>query len=94
MIVILCSSFYRAVEAYQEFLDFIEWFDPYLIKKNYPHSYCIETVEDLRYIFVDYRMEDLFIKMKADIVDEDEFFQDMDILYGYTHYKEELLKGE
>lgn len=94
MIVILCSSFYRAVEAYQEFLDFIEWFDPYLIKKNYPHSYCIETEEDLRYIFVDYRMEDLFIKMKADIIDDDEFFQDMDILYGYTHYKEELLKGE
>lgn len=89
MIVVLCSSFYRAMEAFQEFLDFVEWFDSYLIRKVYAAEYCVETVEDLRYIFVDYRMEDLFIEMNADILDEEEFFQDMDKYYGYSYYKEE-----
>lgn len=77
MMVVLCDSFDDARYAFSEFMDFLETFDPFLIEKVYEFSYCVETVEGIRYIFVDYRFEPMFNKMgNADCIGADEFFED------------------
>lgn len=76
MIVVLCNSFEDAQDCYDMFVSFLENFEPFSIKKTYNSSYCIETDDDLRYIFVDYRFKPLFYNFdKPDIIEADEFFE-------------------
>lgn len=83
MIVILCNSFQDAKDAFDIFMQFLEDYEPFSIQKELKSSYAVETDEDLRYIFVDYRMEHLFDKMTPDILWVDEFFEG---LYPYSYY--------
>lgn len=73
MIVILCNSFEEAMDAYDMFLSFLEEFEPFSIRKTYRVCYCVETDDDLRYIFTDYRMEKIFDS--PDKIDVDRFFE-------------------
>lgn len=87
---ILCNSFEGVRYAFSDFMDFLETFDPFLISKVYEYSYAIETVEDIRYIFIDYRFEPMFKRMKDTmLIGSDEFFEDFGsgylpkgVLYG------------
>lgn len=78
MIVILCNSFEEAIHCFYIFLEFLEetsvWNSQ--IKRVFDAAYCIETDDDLKYVFVDYRFEKLFDK--ADCIDVDEFFEGID----------------
>ena len=47
MIVILCDSFDDAKEAFEIFLDYLNW-ECYVIKQNFKACYCVETDDDLR----------------------------------------------
>lgn len=83
MIVVLCDSYQDAMELFHSFLDFLMYEEGYNIRHVYYPSLCIETYLDLRYIFVDYRMEGIFREMTEDIIDSDEFFEDLDYTFQY-----------
>lgn len=74
MIVVLCDSFENAKEAFEIFLDYLYW-ECYPIKQKFETCYCVETDEDLRYIFIDYRMRNIFKSMTPDFLDVEEFFE-------------------
>lgn len=94
MIVILCNSFSDAQEAYDIFITYLEEICLFSIKNTYDFCNCVETDDDLRYIFVDYRMEKLFCTITPDILTIDEFFEGIPNFYdsdvgsyvGYVYY--------
>lgn len=59
MIVVLCKSFEEAQDGFDMFMDFLETYEPCSISKVFNYSYCVETDDDLRYIFVDRRFKKL-----------------------------------
>ena len=73
MIVILCDTFDDAIDSFDIFVSYLEEHDPWCIRKVYEPSYCVETNDDLRYIFVDFRMVKYF-HFTDDIYGVDEFF--------------------
>lgn len=82
MIVILCNSFDEAKAGFSRFMDFLETYEPLSISTVFEYSYCVETDDDLRYIFVDYRFKPLFHTFdRPDEVDLDEFFEGIDEYY-------------
>lgn len=85
MIVVLCDSFEDAQDGYDIFVSFLEDIDPFLIKKTCNASYCVETDDDLRYIFVDYRFRPLFQKFEepVDEIDLDRFLNDIEEIYWW-----------
>lgn len=80
MIVILCNSFDDAKDAYDELVEFLNTYEPWHIKETYNASYCVETDDDLRYIFIDFRLKGLF--PKDDQIDVSKFFEGLDDFYG------------
>lgn len=85
MIAVLCPSFY---DAKQNFYQFLSMLNSWEIEKVFYHSYCVETDENLRYIFVDYRMRKIFEEIRSDIISVDEFFDKIvtDVEYVADHY--------
>lgn len=88
MIVILCKSYFDAIEDFRYYLSILmqnatEW----IIQRIWYNENCVETDDDLRYIFVDYRYRPLFEKMGADFITSDEFFEDIQYLIdrGYIY---------
>lgn len=82
MIVVLCNSFEEAQESFYIFLDFLETYEPSSISKVFKPAYCVETDDDLRYIFVDYRFRNLFHSFcTPDIIEKDEFFEGINEFY-------------
>lgn len=82
MIVVLCNSFDEAKEGFFRFMDFLETYEPLSISNVFEYSYCVETDDDLRYIFVDYRFRNLFHSFDSpDIVEMDEFFEGINEFY-------------
>lgn len=79
MIVILCPSFYDAMDAYDIFVSFLEHAEPFSIRRTYDSCYCVETDDDLRYIFTDYRLRNVF--RTPDTIDVDEFFEHINDFY-------------
>lgn len=83
MMVILCNSFQDAQDAYDCFVSYLENNELNSIRQTYNSSYCVEIEDNMRYIFTDYRLERLFLKMDdIDIIMLDEFF---DGLYDYYY---------
>lgn len=63
-------------------MDFLETYEPLSITKVFEYSYCVETYDDLRYIFVDYRFKPLFDSFdKPDEIEVEEFFDGIDDYY-------------
>lgn len=90
MIVVLCNSFLEVKDAYDCFVTFLEMHEPWSIVKTYDVAYCVETDDNLRYIFVDYRMRNIFKNMTPDYIDMDKFFEGIE---DYYHdYFEEIKK--
>lgn len=81
MVVILCDSFYDAVDAYDLFVEFLELYDPWLLVDANNACNSVLTTEDIYYIFVDYRVQQIpkwsFDPAKHDFVDEGTFFDDL-----------------
>ena len=80
MIVILCDSFDDAKEVFEIFLEYLNR-ECYVIKQNFKACYCVETDDDLRYIFIDYRMRNIFKDMTPDFLDVEEFFEGLPNYY-------------
>jgi hypothetical protein len=84
MIVILCGSFKEASKAFESFLDFLLYGD-YTpeVTRVWVDSNCVETDEDLRYIFVEHGYGKVFESMNADLIDICDFFEDFDAYNDY-----------
>ncbi len=82
MIVIFCDDFQDAQDAYQIFTDFLAQYEPGIIIQEDPYSLRVSTDEDLTYIFVDYRMAGVFQGVTEDMMDVEEFFEDLFSYYG------------
>lgn len=81
LVVICCRTYKTACEAFKLFLEFLNDNEPWSISKIFEHENCVETDDDLRYIFIDYRFEKVFENMKPDIIDVQEFFEEINELY-------------
>lgn len=79
MIVILCNSFEDAKNGFDMFIDFLETYEPLHISRIFESSYCVETDDDLKYVFVDHRLKSLFLD--CDCVELGEFFEGIDDYY-------------
>lgn len=84
MIVVLCKSFKIARKAFETFVDFLKDNEPWSIVKIYDCSNCVETDDDLRYVFVDSRYENVFDRSKPDVIWVSEFFEGIDEFYHYN----------
>lgn len=73
MIAIMCKDVWAARECFEIFMQVLMDLEPYSITRVWAECNCVETDSDLKYIFADYRMEPVFEKMKADIIDEEDF---------------------
>lgn len=85
MMVILCNSFQEVQDSYDIFISYLEENEPGSIRETYDSSYCVELEDDMRYIFIDYRFKQLFLKMDnidIDTLDVDSFF---DGLWDYYY---------
>lgn len=85
MIVILCRNYKTACRAYEIFVEFLEDNEPWAIRQRFEHENCIETDDDLRYIFVDGRVEKVFENMRPDVVDVQRFFEGINEFYYCDH---------
>lgn len=93
MILVLCDSFGDAQDAYDMFVSFLENNEPWSIKNTWDAAYCVETDDDLRYIFVYYRMEYLLWKKldRPDVIDVYSFFDNLNNIYfGSSDELEEI----
>ena len=81
MIVIFCNSFTEAQDAYDLFIDFLEENNPLCILETDPYMLTIHTDDDLLYVFIDYKLLDLFERLTPDILDVDTFFYDWETYY-------------
>lgn len=86
MVVILCDSDRDAKNAFLEYLDILEYYDCTLIKNVYYSSYCIDTDEDLRYVFIYWRFRDLFKDSDPDYIWQGDFFENLRDYYEMTTY--------
>lgn len=84
MIVVLCDSFQDAQDAFDVFVQFLEEVEPFSILEVYENCLCVDTDDDLRYVFVDYHLANEFSKMTPDILDADEFFEGLVEYYGWV----------
>lgn len=76
MIIILCDDFESAKYCFRFFLDILQKEEgPGYVTDYDPYAYYIDTEDDLRYIFVDYRYESVFENLTLDILDEHTFFE-------------------
>ena len=82
MIVIFCESFTEAQEAYDLFINMLEENNPLCVLAADPYMLTVDTDDDLRYVFIDYRLLDLFERLTPDILDVDRFFEDWEAYYA------------
>ena len=82
MIIILCDDFGEAQNAFNIFHEFLEKYEPTSIIRVDPYSLRVLTDDDLIYTFIDYRMVGIFKGITEDVMEEDEFFEDLFLNYG------------
>lgn len=82
MIIILCDSYQDAKDAYDIFMDYLEHYEPWEIRVIYKNCLCVETWDDLRYLFIYYRcLELLSPEDKDDVLYVDHFFEGLPGFY-------------
>ena len=75
MIVILCPSMQDAMDAFDIFVSSLcDW----EIQRFFESRFCVETMDDIKYLFIDECFEYRFNKYKQDLISVDEFLEDME----------------
>lgn len=85
MIIISCDSFEEAEIYFWYFHDILQLNVPYFIKNIFEHSLCIEMEDDLRYIFMYYRYISVLKIESPDVIDVEQFFEDIETHYLITN---------
>lgn len=79
MIIILCPNMQDAMDAFDIFVSSLcEWH----IKRCFESSLCVETTDDIKYLFIDERFDFVFDRFKEDIITVDEFLEDVESWKG------------
>lgn len=74
MIVVLCETFEEAQLSYHVYLDYLSEVMPWVIKRIFGKCFCVETDDNLRYIFIHKGFSSVFEKLNPDFIDRDDFF--------------------
>lgn len=74
MVVVICNSFYDAKENYKNFLELIPLKGD-IIERRWDACNCVETDDNMRYIFVDPKIANTFDQKQNDFIGEDLFFR-------------------
>lgn len=85
MIIVSCSSYQEAQDAYDIFMNFLDIYDPWSIERYYPEALGVDTnfglgpyiqnPVDHRYIFCDYMLCNVFSKdTPKEVINWDEFW--------------------
>lgn len=73
-IVVLCDSYDESVDAYETFLRYVQLTEPgYITEYNKP-SLSIRTDNFFTYIFIHYRLADIFSMIADVIMYKEDFF--------------------
>lgn len=83
MIFILCPSYLDALDAFDVFVDYMEHNEPWELKTVHSYANMVITDDDLRYVFIYKGYAPIFDDGKADLIDMDQFFNDIIDLYYY-----------
>lgn len=83
MILILCNSFLDAKDAFDSFVDYMEHNEPWDLREVFPSGNLVITDDDLRYIFIHRGYLPEIDTRTADLIDVDEFFNDIIDRYYY-----------
>lgn len=84
MIVVLCDSYEDAEEAFYIFLDILDLMFRSCVRGRFEKCLCVETDDNLRYIFCDYRMRGIFESFTKDLLEKEEFFEGLEGQYGFA----------
>ena len=87
MIVILCDGYRDASDAFDIFRSFCERYEPFMLTLIDGYSLRCVSDDDLIYIFIDYRFKDVLAGEDTDVIDVDEFFEDL-----YSHYDADVFE--
>lgn len=78
MIVVLCDDWWEAQQCYHAFINFGREVEPGWIVERDPYTLMVTTDNGLQYIFVDYRIENVFRDFhdpKYELIGSDRFFE-------------------
>lgn len=92
MIIVMCDSWQSAQDAYKYFIDFLLEHDRYSILDRNDCCLTVRTIEDIRYIFVDENMFEVYhlaVEFKndcrdAEFIEEGNFFNELHQSLIYT----------
>lgn len=87
MIIVVCNSYQDACDAFDIFSSFCERYEPFMLVETDKYSLRCVADDDLIYIFIDYRFKDALNVSKADVIEVDEFFEDL-----YSHYDADIFE--
>ena len=88
MIVILCDRPRIASTAFQMFLEILMDNEPWTILRVFEGTNCLETDENLRYIFIDRRLRHVFDNLRPDVEELHDFLNG---LLEFDYIDEEML---
>lgn len=89
MILILCNSYREACKAFRLFLDILDDNEPWSIQNLFEEENCVETDDDLRYMFIDRRVVHVFDRMRPDVEDLSDFLKS---LFQFRYVDEGLME--
>lgn len=75
MIIILCETFWDAKDAFDLFMEYLNYYAPLEIQRVFEDAFSVETDNDLRYIFIDKRYLKFYEHVKPDVLTVEEFFE-------------------
>lgn len=84
MVVIYCQNYQQAEQDFYYFLSILQQEESWTINQVFDNQLCVETDDDLRYLFVDpYLFTKYYNNEKEnDIVEAEEFFDYIHNWYG------------
>ena len=77
LVVILCDSYEECEQAYEIFKDWLEKHESWTIARCYDCDNGILTNDGYGYVFIDYRMANLFVDVTENITYVQEFFDEI-----------------
>lgn len=85
VIIVLCDSFEQASDSYFVFLDFMTHNAPWDLRYSDVYSNRIVTYDDLTFVFLHRGYLDYIDDGESDIIEVDDFFNDILDLYAYGY---------
>lgn len=72
MILVLCDSLLEAMDSFDMFVGYLEENEPWSIKEVWVNEFCVETDENLRYIFINRRFQSFYEYLRPDVIERRE----------------------